>query len=343
MSLHTCWDECYQKARENWCSYCWKCRLAQPLWKTVERFLKKLKIELPYDPEIPLLGMYPKEMKTGYRRGICLRMFIAASFTITRVWKTGYRRGICLPMFIAASFTITRVWRQCKCPSVSGWIQKMCVCVIVVVQLLSPVRLFVTPWTAARQASLSLTISWSLPKFMSIALEMPSNHLILWRPLLVLPSIFPSIRDFSNESAIHIRWPKYWSFSFSIRPSNKYSVLISLKIGWFDLLDVQGTFMNILQHHSLKASLIWHSAFFKVQLSQPYVTTGKTIALTIRTFVGRVMSLLSTPCLGWSQLSCPEAIVFWIHGCSHHQQWSQSPRRGNLSLLPPFPLLFAMK
>ena len=319
MSLHTCWDECYQKARENWCSYCWKCRLAQPLWKTVERFLKKLKIELPYDPEIPLLGMYPKEMKTGYRRGICL------------------------PMFIAASFTITRVWRQCKCPSVSGWIQKMCVCVIVVVQLLSPVRLFVTPWTAARQASLSLTISWSLPKFMSIALEMPSNRLILWRPLLVLPSIFPSIRDFSNESAIHIRWPKYWSFSFSISPSNKYSVLISLKIGWFDLLDIQGTFMNILRHHSLKASLIWHSAFFKVQLSQPYVTTGKTIALTIRTFVGRVMSLLSTPCLGWSQLSCPEAIVFWIHGCSHHQQWSQSPRRGNLSLLPPFPLLFAMK
>ena len=135
MSLHTCWDECYQKARQNWCSYCWKCRLAQPLWKTVARFLKKLKIELPYDPETPLLGMYPKEMKTGYRRGICL------------------------PMFIAALFTITRVWRQCKCPSVSGWVQKMCVCVIVVVQLLSPVRHFVTPWTAAHQASLSLTIS----------------------------------------------------------------------------------------------------------------------------------------------------------------------------------------
>ena len=153
--------------------------------------------------------------------------------------KTGYRRGICLPMLIAASFTITRVWKQQKCPSVNGWIQKMCVCVIVVVvQLLSPVQLFVTPWTAARQASLSLTISWGLPKFMSIALEMPSSHLILCHPLLLLPSLFPSIRDFSNKSAVGIKWPKYWSFSIS--SSTKYSGLISLKIDWFELLAVQG-------------------------------------------------------------------------------------------------------
>ena len=150
---------------------------------------------------------------------------------------------------------------------------------------------------------------------------MPSNHLILCCPLLLLPSIFPSIRDFSNESAIHIRWPKYWSFSFSISPSNKYSVWISLKNGWFDLLDVQGTFVNLRQHHSLKASIIWHSAFFKVQLSQPYVTTGKTIALTIRTFVDRVMSLPFNTCLGLSSLSCQEAIVFWFRGCGHHPWW----------------------
>ena len=254
--------------------------------------------------------------------------------------KTGYRRGICLPMLIAASFTITRVWKQQKCPSVNGWIQKMCVCVIVVVvQLLSPVQLFVTPWTAARQASLSLTISWGLPKFMSIALEMPSSHLILCHPLLLLPSLFPSIRDFSSESAIHIKCPKYWSFSFSISPSNKYSVLISFKIDWFDLLDVQGTFRNLLQHHSLKASILWHSAFFKVQLSQPNVATGKTIALSIWTFVGRVTSLF------FNRLS-RFLITFLPRSSSLLNSWLLSPSavmRGNLSLLPPFHLLFAMK
>ena len=138
---------------------------------------------------------------------------------------------------------------------------------------------------------LSLTISWSLLKFTFIAMVMPSSYLILWCPLLLLPSIFPSIRDFSSESSIHTRWPKYWSFSFSISPSSEYSGLISLKIDWFDLLTVQRTFGS-LRHHNLEASILWYSAFFLVQLSQLYVTTGKTIALTIQTFVGRVMSLL---------------------------------------------------
>ena len=150
----------------------------------------------------------------------------------------------------------------------------------------------VTPWTAARQASLSITNSWSLLKLMSIELVMPSNHLILCHPLLLLPSVFPSIRVFSNESVLHIRWPKYWSFRFSISPSNVYSGLISFRIGWFDLLAVQGTLRSLLQHHSSKASILWHSAFVMVQLSQPYVTTGKTVALTRWTFLSKVISLL---------------------------------------------------
>ena len=144
-----------------------------------------------------------------------------------------------------------------------------------------------TPWTAACQASLTLTISWSLPKFMSIALVIPSSHLILWLPLLLLPSIIPSKRTFSNDLAVLIKWPKYWSFSFIISPSNEYLGLISLKTYWLDLLAVQGTLSSLLQHHSSKASILWPSAFFTVQLSQPHVTTGKTIALTIGT--GRVM------------------------------------------------------
>ena len=144
----------------------------------------------------------------------------------------------------------------------------------------------------AYQASLSLTISQSLPKFTSITLVMPSSHLILWHPLFLLPSIFPSIRDFSNELAVHIRWPKHWSFSFGINPSNEYSELISLKIDGFDLLAAQGTLRSLLLHHSSKTSILRHSAFFTIQQSQLYVTTGKTIALTIQNFVGRVMSLL---------------------------------------------------
>ena len=151
------------------------------------------------------------------------------------------------------------------------------------VQSLSRVRLFATPWIAARQASLSIINSRSPPKPMSIESAMPSNHLILCRPLLLLPSIFPSIRVFSNETALRIRWPKYWSFSFSISPSNEHPGLISFRMDWVDLLAVQGTLKSLLQHHSSKASILQRSAFFTVQLSHPYMTTGKTIALTRRT------------------------------------------------------------
>ena len=160
------------------------------------------------------------------------------------------------------------------------------------VQSLSRVRLFVTPWTAAHQASLSITNSWSPPKPMFIESVMPSNHLILCRPLLLLPPIFPSIRVFSDESALHIRWPKYWSFSFNISPSNEHSGLISFRMDWLDLLVVQGTLNSLLQHHSSKASILWRSAFFLVQLSHPYMTNGKTIALTRWTFIDKIMSLL---------------------------------------------------
>ena len=146
----------------------------------------------------------------------------------------------------------------------------------------------VTPCTAARQASLSITNSWSLLKLMCIELVMPSNHLILCRPLLLLPSIFPNVRSFSNESALCIRWPKYWSFSFDNSPSKEYSGLISFRMDWLDLLAVQGTLKSLLQNHSLKASILGCSAFFIVQLSHPYMTTGKTIALTRWTFVGKV-------------------------------------------------------
>ena len=164
--------------------------------------------------------------------------------------------------------------------------------VFVVFQSLSHVQLFATPWTAALQASLSFTMSRSLLKLISIESVMPSNHLNLCHPLLLLPSIFPSIRVFSSESALHIRWPKYWNFSFSISPSNEYSGWISFRINWFDILAVQGTLKSLLQHHSSKASVLWHSTFFMVQLSHPYMTTGTTIALTRLTFVGKVTSLL---------------------------------------------------
>ena len=159
------------------------------------------------------------------------------------------------------------------------------------VQLLSHVQLFVIPWTAARQASLSTTNSRSLLKLMPFESVIPSNHLILCRPLL-LPSIFPSIRVFSNESVLCIRWPKYWSFSFNISPSNEHSGLISFRMDWLDLLAVQGTLKSLLQHHSSKALVLWCSAFFILQLSHPYMTTGKTTPLTRQTFVGKVTSLL---------------------------------------------------
>ena len=160
------------------------------------------------------------------------------------------------------------------------------------VQSLRHVRLFATPWTTACQTSLSITNSQTLPKLMSIESVMPPNHLILCCPLLLLSSIFPSIRDFSNELALHIRWPKYWGFSFNISPSNEHPGLISFRMDWLDLLAVQGTLKSLLQHHSSKASILWHSAFFIVQLSHPYMTTGKTLALILQTFVGKVISLL---------------------------------------------------
>ena len=160
------------------------------------------------------------------------------------------------------------------------------------VQSLSCVRLFVTPWTAALQASLSITNSWSLLKLMTIQSVMPSNHLNLCCPLLLLPSIFHRIKVFSNELVLHIRWPRYWSFSFSISPSNEHSGLISFRIDWLDRLAVQGTLKSLLQHHSSKASILRCSAFFIVQLSHPYMTTGKPTALTRWIFVGKVMSLL---------------------------------------------------
>ena len=163
--------------------------------------------------------------------------------------------------------------------------------------VLSRVRLFVTPWTAARQASLSITNSWSLLKCMSIESVMPSNHLILCHPLL-LPSIVPQIRVFSNESVLHIRWPKYWSFSFSISPSNEYSRWISFRIDWLDLLAVQGTLKSLLQHHSSKASILQCSAFFMVQLSHSYMT--KTISLTRQTLLAKECLCFLLCYLGWS-------------------------------------------
>ena len=167
------------------------------------------------------------------------------------------------------------------------------------VKSLSHVQLFVTPWTAARQASLFISNSHSLLKLMSIELVMPFNHLILCPPLL-LPSIVPSIRVFSNESALCNRWPKYWSFSCSISPSSEHPGLISSRVDWLDLLAVQGTLKSLLQHHSSKASILRHSAFFRVQLPHLSMTTEKTIALTRWTFVGKVMSLLFICCLDWS-------------------------------------------
>ena len=156
------------------------------------------------------------------------------------------------------------------------------------------------PWTEALHASLSFTISQSLHRLVSVESVMLSNHLILCHPLLLLPSTFPSIRVFSNELALCIRWPKYWSCSFSISPSNEYSGLISLRVNWFELLTVQGTLKSLLQHRSSKALILQHSALYTVQISHPHMTTGKTIALTRQTFVKRVMPLLFICYLGWS-------------------------------------------
>ena len=192
------------------------------------------------------------------------------------------------------------------CCVVNLTVNKCCCCWVVnltstnvVVQSLSLIQLFVTPWTAARQVSLSFTISWLL-KLMSIESMMSSNHIIPCHPLLLLSSIFPSIKVFFHKSARHSRCPKYWSLSFSISPYNEYSELISFRIGWFDLLVVQGTLKSLHQHHNSKASILRHSVFFMVQLSHPYMTTGKTIALTIWPFVSKWCLWFLIHCLGLS-------------------------------------------
>ena len=177
---------------------------------------------------------------------------------------------------------------------------------------------FATLWTATRQASLSITNSWSLFKLMSIELVMPSNHLILCCPLLLLPSIFPSISVFLNESTLHMRWPKCWSFSFSISPSNEYSGMTSFRIDWLDLLTVQGTLKGLFQLHNSKASILQHSAFFMVQLSHPYMTSGKTVALTRWTFVSKVMSLLFN-------ILCRLVMAFLPRSKRLLISWQQSP------------------
>ena len=186
------------------------------------------------------------------------------------------------------------------------------------VQSLSRVRLFVTPWTAAHQASLSITNFWSLLKLLFIKSMTSPIHLILCHPRLLPSSIFPSIRVFSKESVLRIRWPKYWNFSFSISPSNEYSGLILFRMDWLDLLAVQGTLKSLLQHHSSKASILWCSAFFIVLLSHLYMTTGKTIALIRWTFVGKVMSLLFS-------MLCMLVITFLPRSKCLFISWLQSP------------------
>ena len=203
--------------------------------------------------------------------------------------------------------------------------------------------LFATPLIAACQASLSIANSRSSTKLMSIELVTPSSHLILCRPLLLLPPIPPSIRVFSNESTLRMRWPKYWSFSFSISPSKEHPGLISFRMDWLDLLAVQGTLKSLLQHHSSKASILWRSAFFTVQLSHPYMTTGKTKALSRWTFAGKVMSLL------FNKLS--RLVIAFLPRSKHLLvSWLQSPsaeilepQKNSQPLFPLFLNLFAMK
>ena len=194
------------------------------------------------------------------------------------------------------------------------------------VQSLSHVRLFATPWTAARQTSLSITNSRSSLKLMCIKSVMPSSHLILCCPLLLLPPIPPSIRVFSNESTLRMRWLKYWSFSLSISPSSEHPGLVSFRMDWLDLLAVQGTHKSLLQHHSSKASILQHSAFYTVQLSHLYMITGKTIALTRQIFVGKVISLPFNMLSRLVITFLPRS-VFSFHGCSHHLQWFWSPEK----------------
>ena len=195
------------------------------------------------------------------------------------------------------------------------------------VQSLSCVQLFATPWTAAYHTSLSYHQRLEFDGLMSIKLVMPSNHLILCCPLLLPPSIFHSIRVFSNESVLRIRWPKYWSFSFSISPFKEHQGLISFRMDWLDLHAVQGTLKSLLQHHSSKASILRRSAFFTVQLSHPYMTTGKTIALTRRTIVGKVMCLLFNMLSRLAITFLLRSKRLLIYGCSHQLQCFWSPEK----------------
>ena len=235
--------------------------------------------------------------------------------SVHRIFQARGLQWVAIPFSGGSSWPRDWTWVSCiACRFLTIWITEMRASWV---QLLSHVQLFVTSWTAARQASLSITNSWSLHKLMSIESVMPSSHLIFCHPLLILHSIFPSIRGFSNESALHIRWLKDWSFSFSISPSIEHSGLISFRMDYLDLPAVQGT-LKSLQHHSSKASILQCSAFFTVQLSHPYMTTGKTTALNRWTFVGKVMSLL------FNMLS-RLAIAFLPRSECHLISWLQSP------------------
>ena len=215
---------------------------------------------------------------------------------------------------------LRKIFHQRRVSKDSGKLsyEKMLNTICHAVRSLNCVQLFKTPWTAVCQASLFIANSWQLLKLMSIELVMPSNHLILCHPLLLMPSVFPSIRVFSKESALPIRWPKYWSLSLNISPSNEHPELISFRMDWLDFLAVQGTLKNLLQHHSSKASILQHSAFFIVQHSHPFMTTEETLALTRWTFVGKVMSLL---------FNMPSRLVITSLPRSKHLliSWLQSP------------------
>ena len=227
------------------------------------------------------------------------------------------------------SLLISRIFVQSLCCILSSFLFNFYLESVQSVQFSRSVMsdLFSTPWIAERQASLSITNSRSLLKLSSIESVMPSSHLILCHPLLLLPPIPPSIRVFSKESTLRMRWPKYWSFSFNISPSNEHPGLISFRMDWLDLLAVQGTLKSLFQHHSSKASIFQRSAFFTVRLSHPYISTGKTIALTRWTFVDKVMSLLFNMLSSWPQLSFQGVRVFSFPGCNHHLQWFWSPEK----------------
>ena len=218
--------------------------------------------------------------RNGSRKCVPNRNFIPylASCTLP-CCSSRYRekRSKCKAPASPSHSSLVKPWLVCRLRKLPHSTPAHSLGLIVIVQSLSSVWFFATPWTAARLSFLSFTFSQNLLRFMSIESVMPSNHLILCHPLLLLPSVFPSIRFFFNESALHIRWPKYWSFSFSISPSDEYSGLICFRIDWFDLFVVQGTLKSRLPHHNSKALILWCSAVFMVQLSHPYKTTGKTI------------------------------------------------------------------